>query len=118
MEQVKISLRSFFEENPEAVEQVSKGEIPNHFNVENTARRILDIYFSRYKEGDNKADFAARAKEIINTAYAQVQEMIGDLPEIVLETQKKVMNILDKFSHGEDISDFIESKISGENNGK
>ncbi|MFC1564554.1 hypothetical protein ACFL6G_06425 [candidate division KSB1 bacterium] len=105
--QVKDSLGTYFKENPEAAEQVSRGEIPEYFNVENTARRILDIYFSRYEEGEDKTSFVERAKEIINQAYGDVEGMVGELPEIVLQTRDKIMEILDRFAAGEDISDFM-----------
>ncbi len=107
MAQVKDSLGAFFIENPEAAEQVSRGEIPEYFNVENTARRILNIYFSRYEEGEDKQAFVERAKEIINQAYSDVEGIAGDLPEIVLQTRDKIMDILDKFAAGEDISNFM-----------
>jgi len=107
MAQVKDSLGAFFVENPEAAEQVSRGEIPDHFNVENTARRILNIYFSRYEEGEDKQTFVERAKEIINQAYSDVGGIVGDLPEIVLQTREMIMDILDRFAAGEDISGFM-----------
>ncbi len=110
--QVKEFLASFFDKNPEAVEQISKGEIPEYFNVDNTARRILNIYFSRFEEGQNKEEFVARAKDIINQAYGDVQGLVGDLPEIVQQTRAKVMEILDMFAGGGDISEFMQSQFA------
>jgi hypothetical protein len=109
LEQVKSFLGSFFENDPEAVEQVGNGEIPEYFNVDNTARRILNIYFSHYQEGDDKMKFAERAKSIIEQAYGDVGEIVGDLPEIVLETRIKVMQILEDFVNGGDVTDFLQT---------
>ncbi|MFC1553835.1 hypothetical protein ACFL7D_04290 [candidate division KSB1 bacterium] len=114
LKQVKGFLGAFFEENPEAVEQISRGEIPEYFNVENTAKRILDIYFVRFEEGEDREEFVARAKSIINQAYGDVEGMVGDLPDIVQKTREKIMGILDRFAQGEDVSEFMGYKI-GEN---
>jgi hypothetical protein len=107
--QVGDSLGAFFKENPEAAEQVSRGEIPEYFNVENTARRILNIYMPYYEEGEDKQAFVDRAKDIINQAYSDVGGMVGELPDIVLQTRDKIMEILDKFAVGEDISNFMQA---------
>lgn len=112
LKQVKGFLGNFFEENPEAVEQVSRGEIPEYFNVENTARRILDIYFNYYQEGDDKEAFVERAKGIIEQAYGEVAGLVGELPGIVLDTKQKVMEILDAFANGENISGFMGREIA------
>lgn len=109
--QVKYFLGVFFEENPEAVEQVSRGEIPEYYNVENTACRILDIYFAYYEEGQERTAFVERAKSIIQQAYADVEGMVGTLPDIVQETREKVMEILDNFANGRDISEFMQRQI-------
>ena len=109
--QVKYYLGTFFTENPEAVEQVSRGEIPEYFNVENTARRILDIYFAYFEEGQDRTAFVERAKSIIEQAYGDVAELVGELPAIVLQTRDKVMEILDIFADGGDVSEFMQRKI-------
>jgi len=105
--QVRDFLRSYFEENPEAVEQISRGEIPDYFNVDNTARRILNIYLPYYREGEDRAAFITRAKTIINQAYSDVENMVGSLPEIVKATRERIMEMLDRFEKGEDISGFM-----------
>ncbi len=107
LEQVKTSLGTFFKENPEAAEEVSRGEIPEYFNVENTGRRILMIYFNNFQEGDDKSSFVSRAKEIINQAYSDVEGITGGLPNIVQETREFIMEMLDRFEKGEDISGFL-----------
>jgi len=110
--QVKDFLGAYFKEHPEDVEKISRGEIPDYFNVDNTARRILDIYFSRYQEGEDKGEFVKRAKGIIEQAYGDVEKMVGTLPDIVQKTREKVMEILDNFAQGGDISDFMSRKIA------
>ena len=111
IEQVNNFLEVFFDENPEAAEQVGRGIIPEYFNVDNTARRILNIYFSRYEEGQDREEFTTRAKNIIEQAYTDVGGLVGEFPDIVLDTRKKVMDILDIFAEGGDISDFLQAKI-------
>lgn len=104
--EVKQSLNEFFVNNPEALKDIEAGKIPEYFNVDNTAKRILDIYFSRYNGEDKKA-FAERAKGIISQAYSEVEQMVGILPDIVIQTRDKVYEILDKFANGGDISDYV-----------
>ncbi|NVM01681.1 MAG: hypothetical protein HWN67_05070 [Candidatus Helarchaeota archaeon] len=104
--EVKTSLKEFFENNPETLDQIKAGEIPEYFNVENTAKRILDIFFSRYDGEDRKA-FAERAKSIISQAYRDVEQIVGTLPEIVIQTRNKIYEILDKFANGDDVSEFV-----------
>lgn len=104
--EVKQSLNEFFINNPEALKDIESGKIPEYFNVENTAKRILDIYFTQYN-GEDKKEFADRARGIISQAYSEVEQMVGSLPDIVIKTRDKVYEILDKFASGEDVSDFI-----------
>jgi hypothetical protein len=104
--EVKQSLNEFFVNNPEALVDIEAGKIPEYFNVENTAKRILDIYFSQYNGEDKKA-FVERAKGIISQAYSEVEQMVGTLPDIVIQTRDKVYEILDKFANGGEVSDFI-----------
>ena len=104
--EAKNNLKEFFLNNPEALEKIEAGDIPDYFNVDNTAKRILDIYFSRYDDGD-KEEFVKNAREIISQAYGEVGQMVGALPDIVLQTRDKIYEILDKFANEEDVSDFI-----------
>jgi len=39
----KESLKEYFDENPDALEKIEQGEIPEYWNKENTAKRIFDI---------------------------------------------------------------------------
>ena len=69
----------------------------------------MNIYFSQYKEGEDKEAFAERANSVIVQSYGDVVGLVGDLPEIVLETRSKVMQILEEFANGDDISDFMQT---------
>jgi len=108
--QVKDSLGAFFSENPEAAEEISRGEIPEYFNVENTARRILMLYIPHYHDGEDKQAFVEQAKKTINQAYGDVEGLVGILPEIVLRTKEFIMEMLEKFADGEDIYQFLNSE--------
>ncbi|RKY89632.1 hypothetical protein DRQ09_00985 [candidate division KSB1 bacterium] len=110
LEQTKQLLARFFEKNPEALKEIQQGKIPEYFNVENTARRILNIFFSRY-DGEDPEVFVDRVKKIINQAYKDVENIIGgSLPEIVQKTKEKVLQMLDDFAGGKDITDFLNKK--------
>lgn len=104
--ELKDSMSQFFNDNPTAAVEIAQGKIPEYFNVDNTAKRIVDIYFNRYDGGDRKA-FVERAKNIISQAYNEVGGDVGTLPDIVYQTRNKVMEILDKFAQGEDVSNFV-----------
>ena len=105
--ELRTTLGDYFRNNPEALQDISEGKVPDYFNVDNTARRILDIYFQRYDGGDRQA-FTDRAKGIISQAYSEVEGQVGALPDIVNETRNKIMDILDRFAAGENVSGFIQ----------
>ncbi len=94
LSQVNNFLEVFFEKNPESAEV-----------------KYLNIYFSRYEEGQNREEFTARAKSIIEQAYTDVKGLVGELPDIVLQTREKVMDILTIFAEGGDISEFLQTQI-------
>jgi len=106
LEQTKQLLKEFFDQNPEDLEDIQQGIIPEYFNVNNTARRILNIFFSKYEEEDVKL-FAEHARTIINQAYNDVEKMAGALPDIVQQTKEKVLGMLEDFENGNDINDFL-----------
>ena len=107
IEQTRALLAEFFEENPEALKDIEAGKIPDHFNAENTARRILNIYFSRY-EGEDPKTFVEQVRALIEQAYQDVEQIIGgELPGIVQETRELIFDLLDDFAEGEDISEFL-----------
>lgn len=108
VDQTRAFLSTYFNENPEALQDIQNGKIPEYFNEENTARRILNIFFDGYN-GEDRAAFADRAKSIISQAYGDVQTMVGgELPEIVLRTKDLIYEIIESFKNGEDkIFDFL-----------
>ena len=108
VDQTREFLNKYLNENPEALESIQNGEIPEYFNEENTARRILDIFFAGYN-GEDREAFAERAKSIITQAYSDVQKIVGTgLPEIVLNTRDLIFEMIESFKNGEDkIFDFL-----------
>ncbi len=106
IEQTRELLSSYFKENPEAAKEVSQGKIPDYFNEENTARRILNLWIPHYDGADKKAA-ADEIKSYINQAYGEVGEMAGDFPEIVLKTKDLIMDLLDQWGSGEDLQNFL-----------
>ena len=109
--ELRESLGNFFTENPDALKQVAQGEIPDYFNVENTARRILDIYFNRF-DGQDREAFGERARSLIDQAYEEVSALAGGLPGIVQETRAFINRTLDDFIAGQDISDRISADLT------
>lgn len=92
-----LGLGAYFTANPEDWEQVQNGIVPDHFNVENTGQRILDIWMGGI---DESGDIAAQVEEIksnINMAYGDVSGMLGGLPTLVTDTQEWIMGQLDDF---------------------
>ena len=92
-----LGLGAYFAENPDALEQVQNGEIPDYFNVENTGDRILDIWLSEFNGEADVNEFTDQVKEYINQAYSEVSSMFGGLPQLVQDTQQYVMQQLDNF---------------------
>lgn len=110
LSKTKALLFKTFEENPEFVEQIKNGIIPDYFNEKNTASRILDIYLPHYQEGDDKESFVKHAKSLISQAYGEVTEINnGGLPDLVNRTRELVFEKLDAFFNGESIEDIYNS---------
>jgi len=92
-----LGLGAYFTANPEDWEQVQNGIVPDHFNMENTGQRILDIWMGGI---DESGDISAQVDEIksnINMAYGDVSSMLGGLPGLVTDTQDWIMGQLDDF---------------------
>jgi len=102
IDQTRAFLGKYFNEHPEALNDIQNGKIPEYFNEENTARRILSIFFSRYEGTEDRSAFADRAKSIISQAYSDVQGIVGgELPQVVQDTRKLVFEMIDSFKNGE-----------------
>jgi len=93
-----LKLGAFFAENPDALEKVKNGEIPDYFNVENTGDRILDIWLSDYDVETSVEEFVELVRNYINKAYSQVSGMFSGLPQLVQDTKEYVMRELDAFA--------------------
>ena len=103
----KESLATYFNENPEALEEIENGDVPEYWNQENTAKRIFDIVFSGFNKGKetDMDKFYEKSKSMIEQAYSEVEEMVGGLPTLVTDTKEAVLNGLEQFKDGKDISE-------------
>ncbi len=104
----KDELNDYFTENPEALEQIANGKIPEYWNVENTAGRMFNIVTAGVTEETNRESFYTKALDFVNRAYDEVQEMIGfDFPPLVQQTKEALLNGLEQYKEGADIQDII-----------
>jgi len=90
-----LGLGAHFAANPGDLRQVQAGIVPDHFNVENTGQRILDIWKQSLNEETDVNTWVANTKEMISLAYSEVGGMIGSLPQLVLDTRDYIMQELD-----------------------
>jgi hypothetical protein len=94
-------LKSYFAENPEALQQVAAGEIPEYWNVENTARRMFGIVTAGFNPEMDVEHFYKTAVDFVNQAYSEVRDMIGfDFPSLVTDTKKALLNGLEQLKEG------------------
>ena len=91
-----IGLHVYFQENPDDWEQVQMGIIPEYFNIENTGNRILDIWLGDSMGTGSSVEFLNNVKDLINQAYGEVTGMLGELPQLVLDTQAYIEKQLDE----------------------
>ena len=94
------SLKTYFDENPEDLEKIEQGEIPEYWNQENTAKRIFDIAVQGYEDGDDKEAFYEKTVKMVKQAYSEVEEMVGGLPDLVIDTKNAVLKGLEEFRDG------------------
>jgi len=99
------SLADHFAQNPEELKEIEKGNIPEYWNQENTAKRILDIAVQGYKKDMDVDDFAKKAEDFVTQAYDEVENLVGNLPDLVKDTREAVMKGLDQFRNGTPISE-------------
>ena len=115
LQQTKDLLFGTFIENPKFLEQIEEGTVPEYFNRDNTAKRLLKIYFDHFREGDDRNAFTDRAKKLLSQAYGDVQSLNkGQLPELVNDTRVYVFELLEEFRNGKSIDDIYNS--IGKNN--
>ncbi|MCK5146263.1 hypothetical protein KAR48_05875 [bacterium] len=96
-----LGLGSYFANNPEDLEQIQQGIIPDYFNIENTGQRILDIWLGGFSGEGDAAEFAENTKAMINQAYDEISSMLGGLPDIVEDTRDWIMEQLDGYAQGQ-----------------
>ncbi len=101
----KVDFTEYLEENPEDLEKIEQGVVPEYWNKENTAKRIFDIALLSFNKDDNKEDFYENSKKFIKQAYSEVEKLIGKLPDLVIETKEAVLKGLDDFRNGIDSSE-------------
>jgi hypothetical protein len=103
-------LAGVFEENPEMLEEVENGKVPDYFNEENTAKRILKIYFDYFLEDEDRDKFVERASSLIKKAYSDVIQINNEqLPELVNDTRYLIFDKLEEFKNGQSIEDIYAS---------
>ncbi len=94
-------LKSYFADNPEALQQVAAGEIPEYWNVENTAKRMFGIVTAGYNQEMDVEQFYQTAVDFVNQAYDEVHDMIGfDFPSLVTDTKEALLNGLEQLKDG------------------
>jgi hypothetical protein len=101
----KESLKEYFEENPEDLEKIEAGEVPEYWNKENTAKRIFDIAVQSYQKDISREDFYENSSKMVKQAYAEVEKMVGNLPDLVNETKDAVLKGLEEFRDGKAVSE-------------
>ena len=92
-----IGLNAYYTEHPEDWAQVQQGEIPDYFNVENTAQRILQIWVGDKPPEGSSASWLQNIKDLIGQSYQEVSDMIGGLPQLVLDTKDYIENKIDQW---------------------
>ncbi len=100
----KVALKEYVEENPEDLEDIEKGIIPEYWNQENTAKRIFNILLEGLDRAEDKDSFYESSKDMIEKVYSDVETEVGKLPQLVTDTKNAVLNGLDEFLKGTDIS--------------
>jgi len=103
-EKTKDELSIYFDENPEALEQVASGDIPEYWNVENTAGRMFEIVMAGVTDETDRENFYTKAVDFVNRAYDEVKEMIGfEFPSLVQQTKEALLNGLEQYKGGTNI---------------
>jgi len=93
-----FGIGAYYADHPDDWKKVQLGIVPDYFNVENTGKRILDIWMPQ----DGTAMDAAgveRAIQNIIKAYSEVSEMFGNkLPQLVLDTKEYILEKLSEMA--------------------
>ncbi|HPG40049.1 MAG TPA: hypothetical protein PLP19_09790 [bacterium] len=93
-----FGIGAYYADHPDDWKKVQLGIVPDYFNVENTGKRILDIWMPQ----DGAVLDAAgveHARQNIIKAYSEVSEMFGNkLPQLVLDTKEYVLEKLSEMA--------------------
>ncbi len=102
----KDELGNYFKENPEALQEITSGKMPEYWNVENTASRMFDIVTAGYSGEEDLEGFYNKAVDFVHQAYDEVQLMIGfDFPPLVQDTKEALLNGLEQLKNGVSIDE-------------
>lgn len=94
-------LGDYFKENPEALQQIANGQMPEYWNIENTASRMFDIVTAGYSGEEDLEGFYNKALDFVNQAYDEVQLTIGfDFPPLVQDTKEALLDGLQQLKDG------------------
>ncbi len=97
----KDELGNYFKENPEALKEIASGDMPEYWNVQNTASRMFDIVTAGYSGEEDLEGFYNKALDFVHQAYDEVQLMIGfDFPPLVQDTKEALLNGLEQLKDG------------------
>jgi len=101
--QAHSDLSTYFQDNPDALDEIAQGRIPEYWNAANTATRLFNILLSGYNESISRDTFYEKAMALTDQAYGEVHSLIGhDFPELVLETRSVLEDALKQFKEGAD----------------
>jgi len=99
-------LGNYFKENPEALQEIANGKMPEYWNVENTASRMFDIVTAGFSNDMDLESFYDKALDFVNQAYDEVKLMIGfDFPPLVQDTKEALLNGLEQLKDGVSIDE-------------
>ncbi len=97
----KEELGDYFKENPEALQEIADGNMPEYWNVQNTASRMFDIVTAGFNSETDIEGFYNKALDFVHQAYDEVQLMIGfDFPPLVQDTKEALLNGLEQLKDG------------------
>lgn len=108
VEGAKEDLHAYFSENPQALEEVANGQVPEYWNVENTAKRMFDIVTAGVADETDRQAFYEKAVDFVNKAYDDVKLVLGfEFPPLVKDTREALMNGLEQFKDGTDLKQIV-----------
>lgn len=108
VEGAKENLHAYFSENQQALEEVANGQVPEYWNVENTAKRLFEIVTAGVGDETERQAFYDKAVDFVNKAYDDVKLVIGfEFPPLVKDTREALMNGLEQFRDGTALDEIV-----------